>query len=146
MNPLILAILFVVAVNEPIYAHPPNKKESGFQKVLRSMFTPRTKKVEAKPKRKSHPHRTVEAKSKSSPTPFKTITVDPEWMARYWELEGAWDYPIPEDDLIKWENGKYIIPFMVLQHYEDMEKTPRRIARPQSDASSSQAFSLSGLY
>lgn len=145
MNPVIVTVLLLVAVNDPIYANPPKKKESAFDKVLRSMFTPRTK-VSSKSKAKPKPrHRVV-----ATPKPIKstkTIVVDAEWLARYWELETAWDYPIPEDELIKWENGKYIVPFMVLQHYEDMDKTPpRRIARPQSDAGgSSQTFSLSSF-
>jgi len=56
-------------------------------------------------------------------------TVTPQWMADYWLLEAAWAYPIPDDDLIRYENGNYIVPVVVYRHYEDMLKAKELAAR-----------------
>lgn len=137
MNPLIFALVMVLAVNDSAFAKPKDKDKSAFEKVLKAMFTPRPK-TAAKAKRKEHRAGERAETRKDEPKPIKaavkTVTVDPEWLARYWELEATWDYAIPEDDLIKWKDGKYVVPIVVFRHYEDMVNTPRRIARPQSDA------------
>ena len=86
------------------------------------LFGPQKKKVVKKelPKKVVH-HR----KSKAIATPTrKTFTVDADWMARYWTLVALWDYPIPEEKDIRYENGKYIVPAVVFRHYEDMAATP----------------------
>jgi|SRR5215831_2531304 len=86
------------------------------------LFAPRkTKVVRKEPPKKIVHHR----KSKGIATPTrKTFTVDADWMARYWTLVALWDYPIPEEKDIRFENGKYIVPAVVYRHYEDMAATP----------------------
>ena len=132
MNPLILASVLLLALNDPVHAHP-QQKQSGFDKFLKKLFTPRTPEKPKKPKRKVVRHSVPHSQPKAVNPSSKDIIVDAEWMAHYWELEAAWDYPIPEDDLIKWKDGKYIVPISVFKHYEDMANTPRRIASPQSN-------------
>lgn len=124
MNPLILALLVIFALHEPSYAET-KKQQSGFDKFLKSLFQPRTKKATQKRTRKKHVEK-LKPKSGHEPKTEEGIPVNTGWMARYWELEAAWDYPIPEDKLIKWKDGKYIVPFLVFKHYEDMANTPRR--------------------
>lgn len=125
MNPLKL-ILLAALVATSVYAEP-KKKESGFQKVLKSMFPSATPKVVPKRTRKVH------AKSRPTPIPITKsmyVPVEIDWMARYWEEEAAWDYYIPDDNLIRFINGKYMVPIVVYKHYEDMVKTPRRTPPP----------------
>ena len=117
MKLALLLLLMVFAVS-PVQAQP-KKKKSGLERVLKSMFQPRTPTIRTVTKKKI-------VYVQKAPTPPKTFAVDPQWMARYWELEAAWDYPIPEDDLIKWKDGKYIVPIVVQKHHEDMVNTPRR--------------------
>lgn len=120
-----LLILIAALVASPVYAEQ-EKKESGLTKVLRTMFpSAKPKVVRQKRSRKS----TRTSRSTPQPTPItnhKYQTVDIDWMARYWEEEAAWDYYIPEDNLIRFVDGKYIVPIVVYRHYEDMAKTPRR--------------------
>ncbi len=119
MNALILVLLVAFAAS-PVHAEP-RKKESGFQKVLKSMFPSSKPKVVPKRTKKSKP------KPTATPTPkSKKHEVDSEWIARYLEQEAAWDYEIPDDDLIEWKDGKYHVPSVVFRHYEDMLNTPRR--------------------
>ncbi len=126
MNAPIL-ILIAALVACPVYAE--KKKESGFQKVLRSMFP------SAKPKIVPKKRKRVTKSVKATPTPTTRkriyVPVDLEWMAQYWEQEAAWDYYIPEDDQIKFVDGKYQVPIVVYRHYEDMFKTPRRTPTPK---------------
>lgn len=96
---------------------------------FRKFFQPPKTKVEKKilkKKKKVHPRPTP------APTPQPeivrvglTFVVDAQWIATYRTLEAAWDYPIPEDDDIKFINGKYHVPVVVYRHYEDMVNTPR---------------------
>ncbi len=128
MNPLIL-ILLAAFVASPVYAEP-KKKESGFTKVLKTMFP------SAKPKVVPKRTRKVNAKSHPTPTPETPtinrmyVPVEVDWMAKYWEQEAAWDYYIPEDNLIRFVDGKYVVPIVVYKHYEGMVKTPRRMPTP----------------
>lgn len=58
-------------------------------------------------------------------TKEKTFTVDSQWIANYRELEVLWDYEIPDDHLIVFENGKFTVPAVVYHHYEDMANSPK---------------------
>jgi hypothetical protein len=124
-----LLLLILWTGSSVVSAQPLRKKPSGFDKILRSMFQPRKPTPAQKPKRKA-----VKQQSKLTAKAQRTFTVDPEWIARYWELQAAWDYPIPEDDQIQWKDGKYIVPLMVQKHYEDMLNTPKRPATNQPNA------------
>lgn len=122
MRALILVLLVAFSAAGVVHAQSVSKKTSGLDKVLRSMFQSQKPTPTPKPKgkRKAHVARVTPKKSTD------TFTVDYEWMARYWELESAWDYWIPEDDQIKFKDGKYIVPVVVFKHYEDMANTARR--------------------
>ncbi len=131
MNPSVL-ILIAALVAAPVYAEK-KPKESGFQKVLRSMFPSAKPKVV--PKKRKRVIRSV----KPSPVPIAKpeiskriyVPVEVDWMAQYWEQEAAWDYYIPEDEQIRFIDGKYQVPIVVYRHYEDMAKTPRRTPAPK---------------
>src|SRR6266576_1444842 len=102
MRELILVLLVVFSISVADAQHL-RKKTSGFDKVLKSMFQPRKVAVKSRPK-PIVKIRVVRIQSKK--TIPKTFTVDHQWMAHYWELEMAWDYWIPEDDQIKFKDGK----------------------------------------
>lgn len=99
------------------------KKESAFTKVLRAMFPSAKPKVVPKKKRKP-----ASKPKKEKPSKTDYFTVDIDWMAKYWEQEAAWDYYIPEDDQIRFQNGQYNVPIVVYKHYEDMHTSVRRPA------------------
>jgi len=129
----IILVLLVVFSSSVADAQPLRKKrKSGFDKVLRSMFQPRKIVTKSKPIVKVRVIR-VERK-RSIP---RTFTVDAQWMARYWELEMAWDYWIQEDEQIKFKDSKYIVPVVVFKHYEDMVNTARRPSAANADPISS---------
>ncbi len=130
---LIVPILVVIFIASPVYAEP-KKKESGFQKAMRSMFPSATPKI-VQPKRKRATRAKQKQEVRQTPEPPKPnrlyVPVEIDWMARYWEEEAAWDYYIPEDDQIRFVDGKYQVPIVVYRHYEDMAKTPRRTPSPK---------------
>jgi len=120
---LVLLVVFCISV---INAERLRKKPSGFDKVLRSMFQSRKTVVVHRPVvRQIITKRIYVERFKPA---LQTFKVDHQWLARYWELEATWGYWIPEDDQIKFKDGKYIVPIVVFKHYEDMAKTPRRDA------------------
>ncbi len=131
MNPITL-ILLAAFVASPVYAEP-KKKESGFTKVLKSMFPSAKPKVV--PKKRKHVTKQIVKephKDPEKPTINRMyVTVEVDWMAQYWEQEAAWDYYIPEDNQIRFVDGKYLVPVVVFKHYEDMVKTPRRTPIPK---------------
>jgi len=107
---------------------------------LSDLFKSKKKeKVIQKPKKK-HTVKRVEPKSNPPSTPAPNsknpsyvringilyYQVSDEWMAHYLVLEATWDYQIPEDDKIWYDNGKYYVPPVVYRHYEDMAKTTAR--------------------
>jgi len=118
---LVLLVVFSISVAN---AERLRKKPSGLDKVLRSMFQSRTR--EHKPVIVRRPIVTKRIYIERLKPPSRLFNVDRQWMARYWELEATWGYWIPEDDQIKFKDGKYIVPIMVFKHCEDMAKTPRR--------------------
>ncbi len=129
MNALVL-ILIAALVACPVYAEQ-KKKESGLTKVLRTMFPSATPKII--PRKKKHVAKRP-PKAKPSQTPSVNqiyVTVEIDWMAKYWEQEAAWDYYLPEDNQIRFVDGKYQVPIVVFRHYEDMVKTPRRTPTPK---------------
>lgn len=87
----------------------------------------------AKPKvvvKKSKPKSKTKRKIETNEKPdVLHRTVEPEWMATYWEQEALWDYYIPEDKEIKFIDGKYVVPITVYRHNEDMLNTKRRAER-----------------
>lgn len=101
------------------------KKESGVEKVFKSLFTPRKPEPVKPPKRKKTTRKPAIKETPEEPK-HKTFTVDAVWIARYIEMEQQWDYPIPEDDAIQTKDGKYFVPPVVFRHYEDMAATPSR--------------------
>src|SRR6267154_3928021 len=121
MRTIILVILTVFSIGVA-NAQRLRKNPSVFDKVLHSMFQPR-KTIKPKPKVVTKVLVIIVESKKSTPRIF---IVDPQWIARYWELEMAWDYWIPEDEQIKFRDGKYIVPIVVFKHYEDMANTARR--------------------
>lgn len=98
------------------------KNTSAFDKLLRSVFPSAKAKVEIKKKSTRLRKKILRGNL--------YVEVEPEWIARYTEQEQAWDYFIPDDDLIRFDEGKYIVPIVVYRHYEDMAKTPRRSTTP----------------
>jgi hypothetical protein len=119
----VVILLLAVLISSPVYAKP--KKESGFTKILRTMFPSAHPKLV--PRKRKH----IPAKQQSKKSVNRLyVTVEIDWMARYWEEEAAWDYYIPEDDLIRFVEGKYVVPIVVYKHNEDMQNTPRRTPTP----------------
>ena len=116
---LVLLMVFSISVTD---AERLRKKSSGLDKVLRSMFQSRTH-APVIIRRSIVTKRIYIERPKPDQRTFK---VDHQWLARYWELEATWGYWIPEDDQIKFKDGKYIVPVVVFTHCEDMAKTPRR--------------------
>lgn len=98
------------------------KKTSAFDKLLKGIFPAAKAKVEIKKKGPRVRKKIVRGNL--------YVVVEPEWIARYTEQEQAWDYFIPDDDLIRFDAGQYIVPIVVYRHYEDMAKTPRRSPSP----------------
>jgi hypothetical protein len=93
--------------------------------------------VEIKPlpkkKKKRAAKHSQHQKAKREPSKLeseKHFQVDSAWMARYRVLEATWDYEIPEDDNIEYQNGKYRVPPVVYRHYEDMAQTPKPSPTP----------------
>ena len=119
---LVLLVVFSISVAN---AERLRKKPSGLDKVLRSMFQSRTHKPVIV-RRTIQPIITKRIYIESPKPIQRTFNVDRQWLARYWELEATWGYWIPEDDQIKFKDGKYIVPIVVFKHCEDMAKTPRR--------------------
>lgn len=126
MRAIILVLLVAFSAAGIVHAQSVRKKSSGLDKVLRSVLQPRKPTTTPKPKPKPKSKRKAHIAHVTPKQSTKTLTVDYEWMARYWELETAWDYWIPEDDQIKFKDGKYIVPVVVFKHYEDMANTARR--------------------
>jgi hypothetical protein len=100
---------------------------------LSNLFKPKKKIVQKTPHKhkKAKPSHNDTTKPKPTATPpnpevrYKGFfVVDSMWMARYRTLEAIWDYEIPEDAEIRYEEGKYLVPPVVFRHYEDMAKTP----------------------
>jgi len=121
---LSLLVLLVVFFTSVANAERLRKKPSGLDKVLRSMFQSRKTVVVRRPA--VRPIITKRIYIESPKSVQRTFNVDRQWLARYWELEATWGYWIPEDDQIKFKDGKYIVPIVVFKHCEDMAKTPRR--------------------
>lgn len=65
-------------------------------------------------------HKTSRRAAKKITKPQDTFEVDAQWIATYREQEVAWDYFIPDDDHIRFENGKFYVPAVVFRHYQDM--------------------------
>lgn len=124
MTAYVVAFLIAFSTTTSAAEHSVRKKPSGFDKLLRAMFTPNKPKPSPAPKRKTKPKEKNDTPPKIHERIYKTV--DAQWMARYWELEAAWDYDIPEDDLIEFKEGKYRVPVVVYRHFEDMVNTPRR--------------------
>ena len=118
-------LLVVLLSTAQTFSQQTQQKKSSLQKFL-NVFSPKPtpKPVRKKPK-------VTKKEVKVSPTPSKQRTktglfiVDAQWLANYREQEMAWSYSIPEDDEIKFENGKYHVSPVVYRHYEDMLKTSR---------------------
>src|SRR5215468_9787571 len=102
---------------------------------LRGLFKPKKKAVQAQ-KKKNKPRNIASPTPTPSPSPQPEdkkiikregvfFAVESQWLAQYRIFEAAWDYPIPEDDDIRFIDGKYHVPAVVYRHYEDMEKTPK---------------------
>ena len=133
MRPTVFILVLAIVVTT-VEAQGKKSKPSALDKIFRSMFQPR-KPIATPVKRKrsrskkSSKESTMKPRQKEEESE-KTLKVDMEWMAKYVELEQQWDYPIPEDDYIWRENGGFVVSPIVIKHYEDMAKTPKRNVTP----------------
>lgn len=117
----VLVVLLILSVATPVPQALPKDTRNLWQKIFipkptpkpkkKSHHTPRKKPVETKP---------IETKPKQGRTPDLYFIVEPQWMANYWEQIAAWNYPIPDEKYIHFENGKYHVPPTVYRHYDDM--------------------------
>ena len=101
---------------------------------LSDLFKPRKKAVQksvAHPKKKPVKKEEEARPTSSDPAPIRrngklVFKVDNQWMASYRVVEAVWEYAIPEDDQIEYDNGVYYVPVVVYRHYQDMIKTPKK--------------------
>ncbi len=82
-------------------------------------------------KKRSHSKKSTPER-KADPTPKPTpvtqtprngkgfFIVSEQWYANYLVREAAWDYYIPDDDGIRFIDGKYHVPPVVYRHFEDL--------------------------
>lgn len=132
---LTIWLTVAICVSSPTYCLAPEKeKKKGIDKFISDLFAPKKPEVKKKPV-----HRTVKKRSPRKIAP-KSLTVslinknyfvvDAQWIANYLEQETAWDYPIPEDEEIIFDNGNYYVPPVVYRHYEDMVSARNRRSLP----------------
>jgi hypothetical protein len=72
--------------------------------------------------RSSSHHKSHSTKSKSSTQ--KMVTVDAEWIETYRRAEKDVGYSIPADERIKAVGDKFLVPQVVIDHYEDLTNAP----------------------
>ena len=114
---LVIPVLMAIFIAGQVYAEP-KKNESGLTKALRTMFpSAKPKVVPVKRKRVTTKKQKQEIKEQPPKPNRLYVPVEIDWMARYWEEEAAWDYYIPEDDQIRFVDGKYQVPIVVYRHY-----------------------------
>jgi hypothetical protein len=121
-----LIVAVVIAVS---FSLEPSAMALDFSKL----FAPAKKKVVQRPTRKKHIAHKDDTPSQASTKKFFPVTL--EWMARYRVLESMWDYPVPEDSEIRFENGQYYVPAVVYRHYDDMASVATPTPTPKSPAS-----------
>lgn len=125
----VVLVLAIVLTAMPMFGETQQRKKKA-PTFWERLFKPQTTKTSI---RRPKPHKHADKpRPQPTPTPVPTdslapsrakdgsFIVDAQWMAYYWEQELAWDYPIPEDQDIKFVEGKYHVPPVVYRHYEDM--------------------------
>ena len=124
---MLIPVLLMALMVSTVQADAPKKKEkSTLAKIWEYIVPPKPVKKQKKHvvRKRSKPTSIVSV----TPTPAMrgkagTYVVDAQWMADYWEQELAWGYWIPEDDEVKFIEGKYYVPPVVYRHFEDMRAT-----------------------
>jgi len=97
-----------------VMAVSPTAQAFDFSKIF---LPPKKKIVQSKPRHiPSRKHKHDHARK---------FIVGPEWISRYFALVEIWNYPLPEDALIRYSDGNYIVPPVVFRHYEDMSRAER---------------------
>ncbi len=118
----VIVFFLALALASPCVA---KDKRSLWQKMFVATKKEKTVKKRSHGK-KSSPERQTNPKPTS--TPIKEaprngngfFIVSAQWYANYLVREAAWDYYVPDDDGIKFIDGKYHVPPVVYRHFEDL--------------------------